>query len=203
MVPAMIALLAGQDAAHAATIYSLNAGVAGGGTNAQAPGQQVTTPSGGPWDNIIFNFYDGSGNPVALQTIYLLSTSYAGTGAALSASTPGFIASAVGGGLGGTYVFAASVTLQPTTAYYFYSSALTPSEWGNNANFTPTVAGYTGYGAANGGTSSSYTTRPFTQAFLLQGTEVGATVPEPATLPLVAAALGMLGVWRWRVVRSD
>jgi hypothetical protein len=149
--------------AQASTIYSYDAGVAGGGTNAQAPGQEVTTPSGGPWDDIVFNFYGGNGNPVALGTVFLLSQPYSGTASALSTSTLGFIADAVGGGLGGVYTFASSVTLQPNAAYYFYDSALPSSEWGNNADFSAIGAGYQGYGAANGGSSSGYTTRPFAQ----------------------------------------
>ncbi len=180
--------------AQAATIYSYQAGVAGGGTNAQAPGQQVTTPSGGPWDSIVFNFYDNSGNPVALGTIFLLSQSYSGTASALSSSTTGFIASAVGGGLGGVYTFASSVTLQPNTAYYFYNSALSPGEWGNNANFSSIGSGYQGYGAANGGVTLTYTTRPFAQAFNLTGTTVAAPEPHPAVLISTALlALGILG----------
>ncbi len=180
------------SAAQAGTIYSYQAGVAGGGTNAQAPGQQVTTPSGGPWNNIFFNFYDGNGNSVALGTVFLLSQSYSGTASALSSSTPGFIASAVGGGLGGVYAFASSVTLQANTAYYFYDSALSSGEWGNNANFSAIGSGYQGYGAANGGATLSYTTRPFAQAFNLTGTDVAA--PEPPAIILTSTALLALGV---------
>jgi hypothetical protein len=176
--------------ALASTIYSYEAGVAGGGTNAQAPGQEVTTPSGGPWDDIVFNFYDGNGNPVALGTVFLLSQSYSGTASALSTSTPGFVADVMGGGLGGVYTFASSVTLQPNATYFFYDSALSSGEWGNNANFSAIGAGYQGYGAANGGSSSSYTARPFAQAFDLTGTQ---SVPEPSTVVLTSTALLALG----------
>lgn len=187
-----VILMAAWCAPHVqgVTIYSYEAGVAGGGTNAQAPGQEITTPSGGPWDDIVFNFYDGNGNPVALETIFLLSQPYSGTASALSSSTPGFVAEAVGGGLGGVYTFASSVTLQPNTAYYFYDSALSPSEEGNNANFSAIGTGFQGYGAANGGTSSSYTTRPFAQAFDLTGTS---SVPEPSLSVLTLMALLALG----------
>jgi hypothetical protein len=188
MAGTVLALLAGQRLAECGTIYSYEAGVAGGGTNAQAPGQEVTTPSGGPWNNIVFDFYDGNGNPAALGTVYLLSQPYTGTASALTSSTPGFIAGAVGGGLGGSYTFATSVTLQSNTAYYFYDSALPESEWGFDENFSGLGTGYTGYGAANGGSSLSYAARPFTQAFLLTGTAAG-TAPEPSSIALMPAAL--------------
>jgi hypothetical protein len=183
-------LLLTAPSAQSTTIYSYQAGIAGGGTNAQAPGQEVTTPSGGPWNNIVFNFYDSNGNPVALETVFLLSQSYSGTGSALSPSTPGFIADAVGGGLGGVYTFASSLTLQPNTAYYFFDSALSVAEWGNNANFSSIGSGFQGYGAANGGISLGYTTRPFAQAFDLTGT---VATPEPAAVVLVSTALLALG----------
>ena len=181
--------------AQATTIYSYQAGVAGGGTNAQAPGQEVTTPSGGPWNNILFNFYDSNGNPVALELLFLLSQPYSGTASALSSSTPGFVASAAGGGLGGVYTFGSAVTLQANTAYYFYDSSLSSGEWGNNANFSAIGSGFQGYGAANGGASSSFTTRPFAQAFNLTGT---AAVPEPSAVALTFTALLVFGVRRWK-----
>ena len=82
------------------------------------------------------------------------------------------------------YTFASSITLQPNTAYYFYDSALSSSEWGNNANFSAIGAGYQGYGAGSGGQSLSYTTRGFAQAFDLTGTAATAT-PEPSTAYLI------------------
>ena len=181
--------------AQATTINSYKVGVAGGVTNAQAPGQEVTTPSGGPWNDIFFNFYDSNGNPVALETVFLLSQSYSGTASALSSSTPGFIAEAVGGGLGGVYAFASSVTLQPNTAYYFYDSALSSGEWGNTHNFSAIGSGYQGYGAANGGVTLGYTTRPFAQAFNLTGT---VETSEPPAAVLTFTALLALGVLGWK-----
>jgi hypothetical protein len=177
--------------AQATTISSYQAGVTGGGTNAQAPGQQVTIPTGGPWNDIFFNFYDRNGNSVAFETVFLLSQSYSGTASALSSSTSGFIAEAGGGGLGGVYAFDSSVMLQSNTAYYFYDSGLSSGELGNNANFAAIGSGFQGYGAANGGASSSYATRPFAQAFDLAGT---AEVPEPQAAVLTFTALLALGV---------
>jgi hypothetical protein len=51
--------------------------------------------------------------------LFLLDQEYTGTPNALSASTPGFIASAAASA--NEYVFAPSVQLQPNTTYYFLS----------------------------------------------------------------------------------
>ena len=115
-------LFTGTAGAQTCAISAYNAALSNGGGNAQAPGQQVTTPAGGPWDNIAFNFYDSTGAPWALQTLYLLSQPYTGLAGSLNASTPGYISLAAGGN--GVYTFPSGVTLQPQTAYYFYTSAL-------------------------------------------------------------------------------
>lgn len=86
-------------------------------SNGQAPGQAVTTPSGGPWANIEFSWLrNDNGNPFAEGSIYLLSISYAGTPAALGLSTPGLIGigTVSGGGVGSSYTFDPSVTSSPT-----------------------------------------------------------------------------------------
>src|SRR5262245_58145137 len=85
-------------------------------------GQGVTTPAGGPWNNISFYFDSqvgaGGTTPFAIGDLFLLNQTYAGTPAALSSSTPGFLAMSTGIS-GGTWVFDASVVLQPLTTYYF------------------------------------------------------------------------------------
>lgn len=90
------------------------------------PGESFTTPAGGPWSSISFNFYSGVGappytTPVAPGTAFLLSTAYAGTPEALSAATPGFIASSISNA-GGIYTFDRAVTLQPNTQYWIFAN---------------------------------------------------------------------------------
>src|SRR5258708_29050421 len=83
-------VLALVSAAHAGTIlqYSAGIGVSGGPTVA---GQSFTTPSGGPWNWIRFNFSSAAdASPPAFGTAFLLSGSYSGTPAALRSPTPGF-----------------------------------------------------------------------------------------------------------------
>ena len=62
------------------------------GTGFGFPGQSITTPTGGPWDNLTFNWFDSPGAnivgiPIAGGTLFLLSSEYLGTPAALSSST--------------------------------------------------------------------------------------------------------------------
>ena len=65
------ALLGGTLMANAATITSSTAVSQLGQL---IPGQSVTTPAGGPWNNITFNFFsDFAGTPAAAGTLFLLS----------------------------------------------------------------------------------------------------------------------------------
>jgi hypothetical protein len=93
-------------------------------------GQSVTTPTGGPWDNLGFNFeqcVDPSGtsclsttnSPFALGGLFLLTQKYDGLPSGLSSATPGFIADTTTI-VGGVWDFASSVTLNPSTQYFFY-----------------------------------------------------------------------------------
>src|SRR5262249_28790862 len=67
-----------------------------------AMGQSVTTPGGGPWQNIVFNLVNGTGSsqgaagtPLASGTLFVLTQGLAGlvVPGALSNATPGFLAS--------------------------------------------------------------------------------------------------------------
>ncbi len=83
------------------------------------PGQSVTTPAGGPWTNIAFNFYDRStGAAQAVGNVYLFDAPYTGTPQALSVSTPGLLG--VGSASGSVYLFPPSLKLLPNTHYFFY-----------------------------------------------------------------------------------
>jgi len=88
-------------------------------------GQSFTTPSGGPWHNITFNFYSTpaggatpASTPAAAGTAFLLTQEYLGTPAALSSSTPGYLAQSISIS-GGVYVFPSSLALSPGTKYWF------------------------------------------------------------------------------------
>ena len=113
------ALLGGTLMANAATITSSTAVSQLGQL---IPGQSVTTPAGGPWNNITFNFFsDFAGTPAAAGTLFLLSQedSIFNAGATapqnLSSSTAGYIAQSQSIS-GGVYVFAPSLVLQPSTS---------------------------------------------------------------------------------------
>jgi LPXTG-motif cell wall-anchored protein len=85
------------------------------------PGESFTTPAGGPWHNITFNFFSDvpAATPSATGTAYLLTQAYTGTPAGLSSSVAGFVAASTGVS-SGKFVFAPSVTLQPNTQYFVY-----------------------------------------------------------------------------------
>jgi hypothetical protein len=119
-----------------------------GGNTTAGPsffGQSFTTPNGGPWYNITFNFFSDQGvTPVAEGTAYLFAAPYTGTPAGLSevlgtlsaatrtanearkaasarplASAPGFVAASIAVS-GGVYVFPSSLILLPNTQYFVY-----------------------------------------------------------------------------------
>jgi hypothetical protein len=119
------------------------------------PGESFTTPGGGPWTDVSFNFYANipPTTPLAAGTAFLLSTVYTGTPAALSSSTPGFIASSISNA-GGIYSFDSSVVLQPNTQYWVFTN----------------TAGFRFSGSTTDGTSSQslYTTNAATGNFTNQ-----------------------------------
>jgi hypothetical protein len=90
-------------------------------------GQLITTPVGGPWDNINFSFVRAIFNDPG--KLYLLSQEYLGLSGDL-AEAPGLIATSIGRtpflspyycGLDPcAWIFDSSVVLQPNTTYYFY-----------------------------------------------------------------------------------
>jgi PEP-CTERM motif len=99
-----------------------------GGTEVSASpwffGESFTTPAGGPWSNLAFNFFSNVPpvTPAAAGTAFLLTREYLGTPAGLSSGTAGFLAQPTGIS-GGEYLFAPSVTLQSSTTYYLYGDA--------------------------------------------------------------------------------
>ena len=141
-------------------------------------GESFTTPEGGPWSNITFNFYSDvpATTPAAAGTAFLLTQEYLGTPNALGTGTAGFLAQSTGIS-GGQYVFDPSLILQPNTKYFLYENLAFTTSGGNtfaggNAyfafpatdSFAPApVPGGSGLQAAN---------------FLLSGTPVNTAVPE-------------------------
>jgi hypothetical protein len=191
------AILAVTSAANAGTILEYTAGtfVTGGPLY---PGESFTTPSGGPWDDITFNFYE-SGLPAAFGTGFLLDQSYAGQPSALSSSTPGFLASATASG--GEYSFASSLVLQPDTTYYLYSNSSDgPLDGGPSS-----VAGITNYFSQPNLTTNATTDfAPSTGVlnFLVAGTVASSSVPEPSSVWLVLPALGGIALYHRRQRRG-
>jgi hypothetical protein len=165
-----------------------NAGVNGSATPV---GQSVTTPTGGPWHSITFNFYDFGSNPFATGNLYLLDQAYAGTPAALSSSTTGYIGT--GTASGGVWTFDPSVTLQASTQYFFYLDTVPGTTLQSDS-----ANGYAGgrlYVA--GSTASNY----FSSAgddlnFTLEGTASPAPIPGAGLLSYLVVGCGGLTAFR-------
>jgi hypothetical protein len=148
-------------------------------------GQSFTTGAAGPYDDIVFNFYQvPNNNPYAEGTGFLLSTAYSGSPAGLNSSTPGFLGSTVASG--GFYNFSPSLTLLANTQYFFYENAALASIRGFNV--------YSGgnyyYDVADNPTFLNGA--PASTNFTVTGDPVAAATPEPSSLVLFAT--GVLGV---------
>jgi len=149
--------------------------------------ESFTTPAGGPWTNITFNFFSDSAGttPTAAGTAYLLGQAYFGTPTALSGATNGFLASSTGIS-GGIYIFDSSVDLLPNTQYWIATNAAVSTYFSD----TPYSGGHF-YQALN----PFYGFAPQAQGavdFSLNGQAEAA--PEPACAALGFAGLGALAV---------
>lgn len=153
--------------------------------------ESFTTPGGGPWNSLSFNFYTNipATTPGAPGTAFLLSMAYAGTSAALSNSTPGFIASSISNAAG-IYTFDSAVTLQSNTQYWIFTNA---------------VLRVSGSITAGTPAQSQYTFDPFVNFpsqvlnFTLSGAQAA---PEPSAWALTGAALSGLAFFARRTRRA-
>ena len=166
------------------------------GTLTEFFGSSFTTPTGGPFDNITFNFYANipATTPSAAGTAFLLTKEYLGSASALSTSTAGFLAESTGIS-GGEFVFASSVVLQANTQYFLYGNAALTSSGGNTF---PGSAAYFANSSTDNFAMATVpgTNNPQASNFLLGGTTM-ATVPEPSSIVITGIGLlASLGAWR-------
>ena len=195
--PASLGLAARLVSSHAfATVIVQNiAGTLGSGSGFFF-GQSFTTPSsGGPWDDITFNFFtnvppttaEASGNA------FLLSQQYLGTPSNLSSSTPGFLAESTVI-TGGMHVFSTALELSPGTQYFVYENAVSPTLTGAN-----TISGGQLYFASN--TSPDFAGDVISLNFTVSGDVVSAAVSEPS--PLMVLVIALLGFGLLRRYRAS
>jgi len=192
-----IAFAAAVTLAPAQTILQVTSGT---GSATEWFGQSFTTPAGGPWNHITFNFFStpASGStpastPAAAGTAFLLTQEYLGTPAALSSSTPGFLASSVSIS-GGAYVFAPNVLLNSNTKYWIYENASITAS-GSGTGGGPSIAAYFAFTA-----TSNFTTITGVEVanFTLGGTAGIPGTPIPPSLLLTIGGLGCLGLYQAR-----
>lgn len=187
--------LVGANLASAGVIVQNLGGNAPGGSGAYF-GESFTTPSGGPWDDLAFNFYSDAPPATLLAggTAFLLTMQYLGTPSALGASTPGFVAESTGIS-GGQYIFAPGVEVLPGTTYWVYENGAIGASGGNAVSGD--VAYYTPSASSDFVALSEETG---VANFTLDGTVAG--VPEPATVGTLLGGLAVLAAVRCRKRRA-
>ncbi|HVT80582.1 MAG TPA: hypothetical protein VHM90_07990 [Phycisphaerae bacterium] len=178
-------------------------------------GQSFTTPGGGPWKNITFNFvsYPGGGS-FAQGTITLLDQVYAGAPGDLDSSTAGYVGTAVA--VGNVYSFDSGVQLSGNTQYFIYVSGdsginaieveFPGSYAGGNYFYSPDNG--TAYSPSEAGGGGNFLDADLNQVpagtpgdafFQLSGDLVsdGLVAPLPGTTKLGGAMLALMGLGWW------
>jgi len=170
----------GTTRAMADVIISSDTSGISGSTSYYPQGDIITTPAGGPWDDLTFNFYfyNGSLNPSASGDLYIFTTPVTENVGSISSSDPGFLAMASASG--NLWTFATGVELDPDTTYYFYNTTASSDEYGS---------GDAGVYAPLGG---SFEPAGLTVDYSLAGDV--AAVPEPGSFSLLLMAIGVLGL---------
>jgi hypothetical protein len=141
-------------------------------------GQSVLIPSGGPFNNIKFNWYTMQGNATAFGALYILKQEYLGVPGNLGPSTPGFLAKSESTA-DGQYVFAPSVTLESGVQYWFYTDTQGSFAGSFYASVYPGGDMYV----------TGYPTYPFHKA----GASGGVTGPTPPPGTYVDANFKLMG----------
>lgn len=183
--------------ASAGTLASFTA--SGTAHNDSAYGQSVTTPDGGPWDNIGFNLINAdTTDPYAIGGLYVLTQQYLGTPASLSSSTAGYLdyTNTIDNGI---WKFS-DLTLNPDTQYYFYMDSIVPL--GQAVLLTESGGTYAGGDAYGAGGGSFVDVSGADMQFVLTGDQVTAT-PEPGTLALAFGAAGLIAALRRRKTAAN
>ena len=160
-------------------------------------GRAVTTPAGGPWNGVVFAFLGPSvdlGGGVYFQpvvapvgTLYLLSQEFGGLPTELSPSTPGFLGSS-SSLTGDGWVFEESLTILPSTTYYFYNDSIMR---GPGIDLFGAQGGY--WTAFGGQTCDDTLDCVFAPTFA-SNFRLSAAIPEPWTASLMLPGMAILGV---------
>lgn len=185
-----LAVMVGPRIPQANAIVIINSQPVFDTTSDNIPGQSLTTPAGGPWNNLQFYWFDDTGAPSAFGTLFILTQEYTGEPLSLSPATFGYVTSVLANGPGTFYPPSPVIELQPSTTYYFYANAFPPDPI-RVATTDPLALG-TAYEGA-----SPFVAVPGNDfAFDL----TGVVVPEPSTVVLVV--LGLLGMGYRRKKRA-
>jgi hypothetical protein len=189
-----LALLAGMcSLAQGGVILLVNGGT---GTDpvAEPMGESFTTPGGGSWNNITFNFFSDvpASTPLAAGNAYLLTQEYLGSPGSLSSLTPGFLAESVSVS-GGQYIFDSSVFLSSNTEYWLYE----------DTNIQTTGDGLAGSSAGQAyfGGDGGFDLRGVGQIANFELDGVSTAAPEPGTWLTGFTGLAILGLVKSGLVK--